>query len=111
MLVHYLKIFVTVTYIFAMRGHSYLPKDQDFSLIKKKKRKVGKAEISRDWNKLIINARAHLTPFDLVNVDTNHIYVIKAATDPFFNCKAADKNKKCSNDKNFKKVTDSLCER
>ncbi|CAH1380009.1 unnamed protein product, partial [Tenebrio molitor] len=84
MLVHCLKIFDTVNYIFPMRGHSYLPNDQDFSLIEKKKRKVGKVEIPHEWDKLILNARANPSPFDLVKVDTSRIYDIKAATDPFF---------------------------
>lgn len=84
MLVHGFKIFDKVEYIFPMRGHSYLPNDQDFSLIEKKKRKVGKAEVPEEWDKLILNARAHPSPFNLVKVNVSHMYNIKAATDPFF---------------------------
>lgn len=37
-LVHILKLFKRVTHIFPVRGHSYLPNDQDFSLIGNKKK-------------------------------------------------------------------------
>nr|CAH7733009.1 unnamed protein product [Callosobruchus chinensis] len=37
MLVHCLNLFDTITYIFPIRGHSFLPNDQDFSIISKKK--------------------------------------------------------------------------
>ncbi|CAH1107027.1 unnamed protein product [Psylliodes chrysocephalus] len=83
MLVHCLKIFDKVEYIFPMRGHSYLSNDQDFSLIEKKKRKLGKAEIPDDWDKRILNSRLHSSPFNLVKVNVSQIYDIKAVTDPF----------------------------
>ncbi|KAJ8890299.1 hypothetical protein PR048_009807 [Dryococelus australis] len=36
-LVHCFHVFITVTYLFPVRGHSYLPNTQDFSLIDRKK--------------------------------------------------------------------------
>nr|CAH7751893.1 unnamed protein product [Callosobruchus chinensis] len=40
MLVHVLKLFKKITHIFPMRGHSFLPNDQDFALIEKKKKQT-----------------------------------------------------------------------
>jgi hypothetical protein len=58
--------------------------NKNYVMIEKKERKVRKVEIPHEWDKLILNARANPSPFDLVKVDTSRIYDIKAATDPFF---------------------------
>ncbi|CAH1103747.1 unnamed protein product [Psylliodes chrysocephalus] len=41
-LVHVLKLFDEILYIYPIRGHSYLPNDQDFALIETKKNDVQK---------------------------------------------------------------------
>jgi hypothetical protein len=50
-LVHVLKLFDEVHYIFPVRGHSYLPNDQDFA------RRAEKVEILEEWDNLIPKAR------------------------------------------------------
>jgi hypothetical protein len=70
---------------------------------------VGKVEIPHEWDKLILNARANPSPFDLVKVDTSRIYDIKAATDPFF-LKTAKPPIKIK-DVRIKKITVNLSER
>lgn len=57
-LVHSLDMFDCIKYIFPVRGHSFLPNDQDFALIEKKKRKRGIVELPEEWDELIRNARA-----------------------------------------------------
>lgn len=83
-LVHVLKMFDSITYLFPVRGHSYLPNDQDFSLISRKKRKTERVEIPEGWDNIILQARAKPSPFRLVKVDRSMIFDIKSATDKFF---------------------------
>nr|CAI5864627.1 unnamed protein product [Callosobruchus analis] len=66
-LVHGWKLFKKVLYYFPIRGHSRLPNDQDFSLIKAKKRR-NNVEIQSDWGKLIISSKENSSPFNLVRV-------------------------------------------
>ncbi|CAH2000018.1 unnamed protein product [Acanthoscelides obtectus] len=54
-LVHALRLFKKVTHVFSIRGHSYLPNDQDFALIEKKKRR-NSPEVPEDWDALIQEA-------------------------------------------------------
>ena len=45
-----------IDHFFLVRGHTFLPNDRDFSVIEKRKR-VEKAYIPRDWEKIISEAR------------------------------------------------------
>ncbi|PSN29075.1 hypothetical protein C0J52_28073 [Blattella germanica] len=83
MLVHWLKLFNKVTYIFPMRGHSYLPNDQDFSLIEAKKRKHN-AEVHSDWDALIRSARQKPEPFNVINIVQQDFFDLHSAFKPFF---------------------------
>lgn len=83
-LVHVLKMFDSITYLFPVRGHSYLPNDQDFSLISRKKRKTERVETPEGWDNLILQARAKPSPFRLIKVDRSMIFDTKSATDKFF---------------------------
>lgn len=83
-LVHGIKLFDKIEYIFPVRGHSYLPNDQDFSLVEKKKRKVERIEVPEEWDKLILNSREKPSPFKVVNVKPSMIFDIKKATDKYF---------------------------
>ncbi|KAJ8892471.1 hypothetical protein PR048_005051 [Dryococelus australis] len=56
-LVHCFHVFKTVTYLFPVRGHSYLPNDQDFSLIDKKKRHIESVKLPEEWDSIIQEAR------------------------------------------------------
>lgn len=60
-LVHVLKMFKTVTHLFPVRGHSYLPNDADFALIGNKKKRCS-PEVPEDWDKVIREARKYPTP-------------------------------------------------
>ncbi|KAF2891739.1 hypothetical protein ILUMI_14434 [Ignelater luminosus] len=42
------KLFDSILYMFPVRGHSYLPNDQDFSLRKKKKRRMERVEVPEE---------------------------------------------------------------
>lgn len=64
-LVHILKMFKRVTYLFPVRGHSYLPNDQDFSLISAQRRKTTIAELPKTWDAKILKARERPSPFIL----------------------------------------------
>lgn len=83
-LVHGLKLFDSVTYLFPVRGHSYLPNDQDFSLISRKKRKIERVETPEGWDDLILQARSKPSPFRVVKVNQSIIFDVKSATDKFF---------------------------
>ena len=83
-LVHVLKIFEKVTYLFPIRGHSYLPNDQDFSLIGKKKKSTIKVEIPEMWDKIVEEARKHPSPFHLKIMTHEDFIDMKNAVEPFF---------------------------
>lgn len=83
-LVHCLNMFDSVTHLFPVRGHSYLPNDQDFSLVEKKKRKLEAAEAPEDWDAIILGARKVPSPFNLHKVKRNEFLDMKKATDDLF---------------------------
>lgn len=83
MLVHCLKLFDDITYIFPIRGHSFLPNDQDFSIISKRKNVVT-ADIPQHWDNIIMQCREKPSPFNLVNMNQQHFFNFKLATDKFF---------------------------
>lgn len=83
-LVHILKVFDEVLYIFPIRGHSYLPNDQDFALIEKKKRRIERVEAPNDWDSLIQTARQNPSPFEVVRMDQQHFFDFKSATEEYF---------------------------
>lgn len=83
-LVHGFNLFESITYMFPVRGHSYLPNDQDFSIIEKKKRKKERIEVPQDWYKLILESRINPSPFRLVKVKGSMIFDIKTSTEKFF---------------------------
>ncbi|KAI4455560.1 dna-directed rna polymerases i ii and iii subunit rpabc2 [Holotrichia oblita] len=83
-LVYCLKMFDSITYYFPMRGHSYLPNDQDFALIEKKKRTHGIIEVPEEWDDIIRRARKHPSPFKIVNMECNVMFDIKTSIDRFF---------------------------
>nr|CAH7747678.1 unnamed protein product [Callosobruchus chinensis] len=74
-------MFDSIIYLFPVRGHSYLPNDQDFSLISRKMRKTERVETPEEWDNLILEARAKPSPFRLVKVDQSMIFDTKSATD------------------------------
>lgn len=82
--IHIFKMLKQITYLFPVRGHSYLHNDQDFSLIEIKKRKLPRAEVPEDWNKLILNARQNPSPFHLKELSTYDVKDIKKSTEDFF---------------------------
>ncbi|KAF2889455.1 hypothetical protein ILUMI_16718, partial [Ignelater luminosus] len=81
---HVLKLFDSILYIFPVRGDSYLPNDQDFSLIEKKKRRMKRVEVPKEWDKLILTAREKPSPFEVVNLTQESFFNIKAATEKYF---------------------------
>lgn len=81
--VHVLKLFKSVTHIFPIRGHSFLPNDQDFAIISKKKEKVT-VETPQEWDNIIATSRSKPTPFTLVNVDQSNLYDVKKTVEPYF---------------------------
>lgn len=83
-LVHVLKLFDEVIYIFPVRGHSYLPNDQDFALIEKKKRRIERVELPNHWDRLIKKARVKPSQFEVVKMDQHHFFNIKSATENYF---------------------------
>lgn len=83
-LVHVLKIFDKITYLFPVRGHSFLPNDQDFALIERKKRRLERVETPEEWDKVILSARSHPSKFSLVKMDPSKMFDIKSATDQYF---------------------------
>lgn len=83
-LVHFLKIFQKVTYVFPIRGHSYLPNDQDFALIGNKKRTTNRAEIPETWDVVVKTARKHPSPFHLKIMTHEDFFDLKSAVEPFF---------------------------
>lgn len=82
-LVHCLKLFESVTYIFPMRGHSFLPNDQDFSIISKRKN-VETAEVPEHWHNIIKTCREKPSPFELREMQQRDFFNFKQATDKFF---------------------------
>lgn len=83
MLVHCLKLFDRITYIFPIRGHSFLPNDQDFSVISKRKA-VETAEIPEHWDTIIETCRQKPSPFNVVKVQQKDIFNFKLSTQKFF---------------------------
>lgn len=82
-LVHCLNLFDSITYIFPIRGHSFLPNDQDFSVISKRKA-VEIAEIPEHWDNIIKTCRQNPSPFNLIKVEQKDILDFKSSTDMFF---------------------------
>lgn len=83
-LVHGFKMFDSVTYLFPMRGHSYLPNDQDFSLIELKKRKTHYVGTPEGWDKIILEARKNPSPFTLRKIEASDLFDMRTATEPLF---------------------------
>lgn len=83
-LVHVLKIFKRVTYLFPMRGHSYLPNDQDFGLIGNKKKKANIVTLPEHWDKVVQDARQHPSPFKLKIMTHEDFFDIRSAVEPLF---------------------------
>lgn len=83
-LVHVLRIFSKVTYLFPVRGHSYLPNDQDFALIGTKKKNIKMVEIPEKWDKLILSARKYPSPFNLKELTHQDFFDIRRAVEPIF---------------------------
>lgn len=83
-LIHVFKMFEKITYLFPVRGHSYLPNDQDFSLIEIKKRRLPCAEVPEDWDRVILSARQKPSPFKLRNLSTFDVKNIKKSTEAYF---------------------------
>ncbi|KAJ8867044.1 hypothetical protein PR048_032906 [Dryococelus australis] len=67
-LVHCFHVFKTVMSLFPVRGHSYLPNDQDFSLVDKKKRHIESVELPKEWDSIIQVARKKPLPFNVANM-------------------------------------------
>lgn len=83
LLVHSLKIFKSITYLFPVRGHSFLPNDQDFSLISAKK-KTATVEVPDQWSDIIKTSQEKPKPFKHVMVTQEFVYNIKKLADPYF---------------------------
>lgn len=83
-LVHVLKIFQRITYLFPVRGHSYLPNDQDFALIGTKKKNIKIIEIPEKWDEVILSARKHPSPFKLKQMTHQDFFDIRSAVEPLF---------------------------
>ncbi|KAJ8898049.1 hypothetical protein PR048_003409 [Dryococelus australis] len=83
-LVHCFHVFKTVTYLFPVRGHSYLPNDQDFSLIDKKKQHIESVKLPEGWDSIIQESRKKQSPFSVVNIHYQDFVNMKAATDYYF---------------------------
>ncbi|KAJ8887489.1 hypothetical protein PR048_013704 [Dryococelus australis] len=81
-LVHCFHVFKTVTHLFTVRGHNYLPNDQDFSLIaiKKKKTHTHTLNLSNYQKK----ARKKLSLFSVVNMHYCDFVNMKADMDDYF---------------------------
>lgn len=82
-IVHVLKIFQTVMHIFPVRGHSFLPNDQDFSIISKIKAKAT-VELPGEWDDIINKSRSKPSPFKVVNVNQSNLYNVEKAVSPYF---------------------------
>lgn len=82
-MVHVLNMFDTIKYIFPVRGHSYLPNDQDFSLIGKLKNKVT-VETHAEWDAIIESCRSSPTPFNVIKASQDMFFNMKAATESYF---------------------------
>lgn len=83
LLVHCLKVFKKVTHIFPIRGHSFLPNDQDFALIEKKKR-ISSPEVPEHWDQLIRESREKPSPFTVINMTQDKFFDIQKACSPYF---------------------------
>ncbi|KAJ8892700.1 hypothetical protein PR048_005281 [Dryococelus australis] len=83
-LVHCFHVFKTVTYLFPVGGHSYLPNDEDFSLIDKNKRYTEYVELPEEWDSIIQEARKKPSPFSVVNMHYHDFANMKAAMDDYF---------------------------
>lgn len=81
--VHVLNLFKSVVHIFPIRGHSFMPNDQDFSIISKKKEKVT-VETPQEWDNIIANCRLKPSPFKVINVNKSNLFDVKKAIEPYF---------------------------
>lgn len=82
-LVHIFELFKSLKYIFPIRGHTYLPNDQDFSLIGRLK-KTSTVETDKEWNEIITSARKNPLPFEVKSVKHGMLFDIKRALAPYF---------------------------
>lgn len=89
-IVHVLKLFKKGTYLFPVRGHSYLTNDQDFSLISAQKKNTTIAEIPEVWDEKILKAQKKPFPFVLKILTHRDFKDIKKSTEKmlFENTKA-----------------------
>ncbi|KAJ8872983.1 hypothetical protein PR048_026599 [Dryococelus australis] len=83
-LVHCFHVFKTVMYLYLVRGHSYSPNDQDFSIIDRKKRHIESVELPEEWDSIIQEARKKPSPFSVVNMRYRNFVNMKATTDDYF---------------------------
>ncbi|CAH2089734.1 unnamed protein product [Euphydryas editha] len=88
-LVHALKLFKSIKYIFSIRGHTYLPNDQDFSLIRNKKKKMT-AEVPDDWNDLMETVRKNPSPFIVEKIKYTELMNIKPTVSLFTSIKTGN---------------------
>ncbi|KAJ4430865.1 hypothetical protein ANN_19456 [Periplaneta americana] len=66
-----------------MRGHSFLPNDQDFSIIAKKKRKVC-VETPEEWNDIISSCRSQPNSFKVTRMHHQDFHNVKEAVQKYF---------------------------
>ncbi|KAJ8885408.1 hypothetical protein PR048_011605 [Dryococelus australis] len=79
-LVHCFRVFKTATYLLPVRGHSYIPKNEDFSLIEIKKQCTQCVELREGWSNIIQEARKKPFPYSVVNMHYYDFVNIKDAT-------------------------------
>ncbi|XP_065210875.1 uncharacterized protein LOC135843676 [Planococcus citri] len=80
MIVHFFHMVPQVTIIFPVRGHTYLPNDADFALIKKK----SDCETPNDWAEVIKNARKNPSPFNVIRFAWDDFINFNESLQPFF---------------------------
>src|SRR5277367_2379812 len=68
--------FQRITHYFPIRGHSYLPCDRDFGLIKRFVRRADRVYVPDDYISMILGARK-VTPFEVKRVETKDILDFK----------------------------------
>lgn len=78
------EMFKSVVHLYPVGGHSYLPNDQDFSLIEKKKKMLESAELPDDWDQIILEARKYPSRFKWHKIHHYDIIDMKRATEKYF---------------------------
>lgn len=73
MLVHGLNLFDSITYLFPVRGHYYLPNDQDFPLFQEKSEKWKELRLQRGGIMLFYNQEVK-----------RHLLELSKSTNPSF---------------------------